>query len=88
MHKRNKRFRKQSLTDYKIEDDISKLEFLLNTRNFIDGYNNSVRKSVTIKRDGIIENSRDSLRFKSCDIAKTNEDNVRTLFQVYRKKFN
>ena len=82
-----KRFRKIIRKNYNIEDEISKLEFFLRvspkTRRLSSRTQNYSRNSEKLEKIRQLSN-----QFNSNRLTETNQDNIKTLFGIYRKKYN
>ena len=82
-----KRFRKIIRKNYNIEDEISKIEFFLRvspkTRRLSSTTQNYSRNSEKLEKIRQLSN-----QFNSNRLTETNQDNIKTLFGIYRKKYN
>jgi hypothetical protein len=80
-----RKFRKLNRFNHDVEDDISKLEYILNISPKFRYQSQPLGKSSEKSSRKIQDSIRMSYR---SNITEANETNLKALFQMYRKRFN
>lgn len=80
-----RKFRKLSISQYREEDHVGKLEYLYGQKHTV-----SVRStSPASKRARMVKNAAEGINLaRSIQITEVNDANIKALFKLYRKKLN